>query len=76
MPSDKVPDELIIRKKLMAPSAALILVSLGMFIFSGVVIDAVETAAEQLLDTTAYTDTILGDDSAALPNIDDIQEGR
>jgi len=47
-----------------------------MFIFSGVVIDAVETAAEQLLDTTAYTDTILGDDSAALPNIDDIQEGR
>ena len=47
-----------------------------MFIFSGVVIDVVETAAEQLLDTTAYTDTILGDDSAALPNIDDIQEGR
>ena len=76
LPSDKVPDELIIRKKLMAPSAALILVSLGMFIFSGVVIEAVETAAEQLLDTTAYTDTILGDDSAALPNIDDIQEGR
>ena len=76
LPSDKVPDELIIRKKLMAPSAALILVSLGMFIFSGVVIDAVETAAEQLLDTTAYTDTILGDDSAALPNINDIQEGR
>ena len=76
LPSSKVPDELIIRKKLMVPSATLIMVSLGMFLFSGWVIDAVETAAEQLLDTAAYTDTILGDDSAALPNIDDIQEGR
>lgn len=48
LPEDKVPDELVIRKKLMAPSAALILGSLCMFIFSGIVLDVVDSAAEQL----------------------------
>ena len=76
LPEDKVPDELIIRKKLMAPSAALILGSLCMFIFSGIVLDVVDSASEQLLDTTAYTETVLGDEPIAVPNIDEIQEGR
>ena len=76
LPEDKVPDELVIRKKLMAPSAALILGSLCMFIFSGIVLDVVDAAAEQLLDTNAYTETVLGDEPIAVPNIDEIQEGR
>ena len=69
LPEDKVPDELVIRKKLMAPSAALILGSLCMFIFSGIVLDVVDSAAEQLLDTNAYTETVLGDEPIAVPNI-------
>lgn len=60
----------------MAPSAALILGSLCMFIFSGIVLDVVDSASEQLLDTTAYTETVLGDEPIAVPNIDEIQEGR
>jgi len=35
-----------------------------------------ESPWEQLLDPTAYTETVLGDEPIAVPNIDEIQEGR
>ncbi|WP_408930672.1 monovalent cation/H+ antiporter subunit D family protein [Corynebacterium axilliensis] len=76
LPKEKVPKELVIRKKLMAPSAALILGSLTMFILSGPIIDVIQHAAADLLDTEAYTQAVLGDDPVALPDIDSIQEGR
>lgn len=72
----KVPDELIIRKKLMAPSAALILGSLTMFIFSGLVIDATRVASADLLNTDAYVSLVLGDEPVGLPQLDGIQEGK
>ncbi|MEX3506125.1 monovalent cation/H+ antiporter subunit D family protein [Corynebacterium sp. LK2590] len=65
---DEVPDELVIRKKLMAPSAALILGSLTMFILAGPVIDFTMAAAGDLLDTGSYIHAVLGDDAVALPN--------
>ncbi|HAT1180582.1 monovalent cation/H+ antiporter subunit D family protein [Corynebacterium striatum] len=76
LPKEKVPAELIIRKKLMAPSAALIMGSLTMFILAGPVIDVTMHAAEDLLDTEAYTQAVLGDAPVALPDIDSIQGGR
>lgn len=71
-----MPDELVIRKKLMAPSAALILGSLTMFILSGPVISVTMTASADLLDTEEYAHAVLGDDPVALPDIDSLQEGR
>ena len=76
LPKEKVPKELVIRKKLMAPSAALILGSLTMFILSGPIIDVIQHASADLLDTEGYTQAVLGDDPVALPDIDSIQEGR
>ncbi|MGX1737904.1 monovalent cation/H+ antiporter subunit D family protein [Corynebacterium flavescens] len=76
LPAEKVPDELVIRKKLMAPSAALILGSVAMFVFAGPVIGVVENAAGDLLNTDAYVDAVLGDDPVAMPDLDSIQEGR
>ncbi|MDO5031461.1 monovalent cation/H+ antiporter subunit D family protein [Corynebacterium sp.] len=76
LPKEKVPKELVIRKKLMAPSAALILGSLTMFFAAGPVIAVATHAAEDLLDTQAYTEAVLGEEPVALPDIDSIQEGR
>ena len=76
LPVSKVPAELVIRKKLMAPSAALILGSLTMFVAAGPVITATEHAAADLVDTDHYASVILGDDAQALPDLDAIQEGR
>ncbi|AKE39447.1 monovalent cation/H+ antiporter subunit D family protein [Corynebacterium camporealensis] len=76
LPANKVPDELIIRKKLMAPSAALIMGSLLMFFIAGPVIDITLTASADLLDTGAYADAVLGDDPVAVPDVNSIQEGR
>lgn len=76
LPIEKVPDELIIRKKLMAPSAALIMGSLLMFFTAGIVIDVTMSASGDLLDTHSYVKAVLGEDPVALPNLDAIQEGR
>ncbi|WP_165242500.1 monovalent cation/H+ antiporter subunit D family protein [Corynebacterium lizhenjunii] len=75
LPVEKVPHELVIRKKLMAPSAALIMGSLCMFILSGPVIDVTLAAAKDLLDTASYTQAVLGTDAVALPDLA-AREGR
>ncbi|KXB56014.1 putative monovalent cation/H+ antiporter subunit D [Corynebacterium sp. CMW7794] len=76
LPVEKVPDELVIRKYLMAPSLALILGSLCMFIFAGFVVDVTLTASGDLLNVDAYSAAILGDDPVGMPQLDGIQEGR
>ena len=50
----------------LAPGAALIVVSVGMFIAGGALIDAAMTAASGLLDVSGYQHAILGDVSAAI----------
>ncbi len=76
LPVEKVPDELVIRKYLMAPSLALILGSLCMFIFAGFIVDVTLTASGDLLNVDAYSAAILGDDPVGMPQLDGIQEGR
>lgn len=76
LPMEKVPDELVIRKYLMAPSLALILGSLCMFIFAGFIVDVTLTASGDLLNVDAYSAAILGDDPVGMPQLDGIQEGR
>lgn len=76
LPVEKVPDELVIRKYLMAPSLALILGSLCMFIFAGFIVDVTLTASDDLLNVDAYSAAILGDDPVGMPQLDGIQEGR
>ncbi len=76
LPAEKVPDELVIRKYLMAPSLALILGSLCMFIFAGFIVDVTLTASGDLLNVDAYSAAILGDDPVGMPQLDGIQEGR
>ena len=50
----------------LAPGAALIVVSVGMFIAGGALIDAAMTAASGLLDVSGYQHAILGDVNAAI----------
>lgn len=76
LPMEKVPDELVIRKYLMAPSLALILGSLCMFIFAGFIVDVTLTASGDLLNVDAYSAAILGDDPVGMPQLDGIQESR
>lgn len=63
----RVSEELIIRKKLMAPAAALICGSVCMFFFAGPVFNAAMTAAGDLLNTDAYAASVLGDGAVAMP---------
>ena len=47
----------------MLPSAVLMILSLGMFIFAGQMWDITTTAVDDLLNVDAYTSAVLGDDS-------------
>ncbi|WP_315187243.1 monovalent cation/H+ antiporter subunit D family protein [Corynebacterium durum] len=60
------PDGLYVPLTKLAPGAALIVVSVGMFIAGGALIDAAMTAASGLLDVSGYQHAILGDVSAAI----------
>lgn len=70
-----IPATLRIRWRLLAPSAVLMALSLGMFIAAGPVIAAVHGATDQLLDVSNYTSTILGDDAVGIPDMDALQGG-
>ncbi|AWB81073.1 cation:proton antiporter [Corynebacterium yudongzhengii] len=65
-PMRGVPAGLRIRKRLLAPSAALMVISAGMFVAAGPLIDAVHTATDQLLNVEAYTAAVLGDDAVGV----------
>ena len=62
----QLPDGLYVPLTKLAPGAALIVVSVGMFIAGGALIDAAMTAASGLLDVSGYQHAILGDVSAAV----------
>ena len=62
----QLPDGLYVPLTKLAPGAALIVVSVGMFIAGGTLIDAAMTAASGLLDVSGYQHAILGDVSAAV----------
>ena len=62
----QLPDGLYVPLTKLAPGAALIVVSVGMFIVGGALIDAAMTAASGLLDVPGYQHAILGDVSAAI----------
>ena len=62
----QLPDGLYVPLTKLAPGAALIVVSVGMFIAGGALIDAAMTAASGLLDMSGYQHAILGDVSAAI----------
>ncbi|MFC2595594.1 monovalent cation/H+ antiporter subunit D family protein [Corynebacterium durum] len=62
----KLPDGLYVPLTKLAPGAALIVVSVGMFIAGGALIDAAMTAASGLLDVSGYQHAILGDVNAAI----------
>lgn len=62
----QLPDGLYVPLTKLAPGAALIVVSVGMFIAGGALIDAAMTAASGLLDVSGYQHAILGDVSTAI----------
>ena len=62
----QLPDGLYVPLTKLAPGAALIVVSVCMFIAGGALIDAAMTAASGLLDVSGYQHAILGDVSAAI----------
>ena len=62
----QLPDGLYVPLTKLTPGAALIVVSVGMFIAGGALIDAAMTAASGLLDVSGYQHAILGDVSAAI----------
>ena len=62
----QLPDGLYVPLTKLAPGAALIVVSVGMFIAGGALIDAAMTAASGLLDVSGYQHAILGDMNAAI----------
>lgn len=66
-PMQRYPEELRIKRRLLAPSGALIIISVGMFVLAGPLFGAVHGAAESLLDTGAYQEAVLGDNPVGVP---------
>lgn len=64
---ERYPDGLKVRWRRLAPSAALMVISFGMFIFAGPMFQATNAAAEGLLDVEDYTHAVLGHDPVGLP---------
>lgn len=62
-PMQHYPEALNVRVSFMLPSAVLMILSLGMFIFAGQMWEITTTAVDDLLNVDAYTSAVLGDDS-------------
>ena len=75
-PMQHYPAALNVRARLLAPSAVLMLISVGMFLASGPLWGASTAAVDALLDTDSYTSAVLGDDPIGVPDIDNLQGGR
>ncbi|GAB3944423.1 monovalent cation/H+ antiporter subunit D family protein [Corynebacterium tapiri] len=75
-PMQRVPDNLTVRWRLLAPSATLMAISVLMFVAAGPLVDAVNGATDSLLDVDSYTSAVLGDDAVGLPDLTGLQEGR
>lgn len=66
-PMQRYPEELRIKPALIAPSAALMLISAGMFVLAGPLFSAVHGATDALLDTGSYQQAVLGDSPVGIP---------
>ena len=75
-PMQHYPKALNVRAKLLAPSALLMLMSLGMFIGAGPLWAASTAAVDSLLDVNSYTTAVLGDDAIGIPDADTLQGGN
>ena len=75
-PMQHYPKALNVRAKLLAPSALLMFMSLGMFIGAGPLWAASTAAVDSLLDVDSYTTAVLGDDAIGIPDVDTLQGGN
>ena len=75
-PMQDIPEDLRVRGRLIAPPVVLMVISVGMFIFAGPLIDATRTATGALLDVDAYQSAVLGEDPVGVPDMTDLQGGR
>ena len=69
-PMQKYPDNLRIRTSFMAPSAAMMVLSLLMFVFAGNMWGFTTAAVDDLLNVDAYTSAVLGEDPVGIPDPD------
>ncbi len=65
-----------IRWSVLAPSALMVTISVAMFIFAGPLLGTVHHATDGLLDVTAYSDAVLGDDPVGVPDMTGLQGGN
>ncbi|WP_459610598.1 monovalent cation/H+ antiporter subunit D family protein [Corynebacterium urogenitale] len=66
MNANECAPSLAVRNRFVYPSAAMIVLSGAMFFGAGPIFDATGRAADDLTDTTAYVETVLGDPDEAI----------
>lgn len=75
-PMKRFPENLRVRWWLLAPSASLMLVSLGMFLAAGPLWGAATESVDALLDVPSYSSAVLGPDPIGVPDIASLQGGQ
>ena len=75
-PMQHYPEALNVRPRLLAPSAALMLLSVAMFLGAGPLWGVCTSAVDALLDTDTYTGAVLGDDPIGVPDAATLQGGQ
>ncbi|WP_165164819.1 monovalent cation/H+ antiporter subunit D family protein [Corynebacterium qintianiae] len=75
-PMQHYPEALNVRPRLIAPSGALMAVSVAMFFGAGFIWAISLEAADSLLDVASYTSTVLGDDPVGVPDAAELQGGQ
>lgn len=66
MNANEADPELRVPRRYVWPSAVMMLISVGMFIGAGPIFQQVNKAADNLTDTTAYVEAVLGDPDEAV----------
>ncbi|MCZ9309933.1 monovalent cation/H+ antiporter subunit D family protein [Corynebacterium uberis] len=74
-PMQHVPETLHVRASLIAPAGVLIVVSVGMFLAAGPLLDALHTATAALTNVDAYQHAILGDNPIGVPDMTSLKAG-
>ena len=69
MNANEADPELRVPRRYVWPSAVMMLISVGMFIGAGPVFQQVNKAADNLTDTTAYVEAVLGDPDEAVGTV-------
>ncbi|AWB83210.1 monovalent cation/H+ antiporter subunit D family protein [Corynebacterium liangguodongii] len=75
-PMQQYPAGLRVAPALLAPSVALMALSLGMFLGAGLVWGAATSAVDSLLDVDTYTQAVLGDAPVGVPDASALLEGQ